>query len=126
MTLADSILLERWMARRDAEAFSEIVSRHTDLVYGASRRIVRNDADAQDVVHSWRTSNGLEVDFVLHGERGLVAVEVRSRPHLRVARLIRQPGEPGMSDPSGTAHVSWAYQLVTRGVTLRSSPVEFT
>ncbi|MBI4604404.1 MAG: ATP-binding protein [Planctomycetes bacterium] len=34
-------------------------------------------------VHYWRTPTGLEVDFVLYGERGLKAIEVKRVPRLR-------------------------------------------
>lgn len=49
MPLDDTALLERWTARRDAEAFDEIVRRFADQVYATCRRILRNDADAEEV-----------------------------------------------------------------------------
>jgi RNA polymerase sigma factor (sigma-70 family) len=49
VTATDRALLERWIARRDGEAFNEIVSRHADMVFGVSRRLLRNDADAEDI-----------------------------------------------------------------------------
>ena len=43
-----------------------------------------NDAfDLGYELHYWRTGNGLEVDFVLYGERGLVAFEVKRTERLR-------------------------------------------
>ncbi len=45
----DATLLERWFARRDAEAFREILARHTDMVYATCRRIVRDSALAEDL-----------------------------------------------------------------------------
>lgn len=48
-TVTDRTLFERWIALRDAEAFNEIISRHADMVFGVCRRVVRNDADAEDV-----------------------------------------------------------------------------
>jgi RNA polymerase sigma factor (sigma-70 family) len=50
MSGADSVLLRRWLADGDAEAFDEIVQRHVDMVYATSWRIVRDRADAEDVV----------------------------------------------------------------------------
>ncbi len=38
----DAILLERYCAERDAEAFTELVHRHAGLVFGACRRICGN------------------------------------------------------------------------------------
>ena len=34
-------------------------------------------------LHYWRTSSGIEVDFVLYGDRGLHAIEVKRTSHLR-------------------------------------------
>ncbi len=49
MPLDDTALLERWKTRRDAEAFDEIVRQFADQVFGTARRILRNDADAEEV-----------------------------------------------------------------------------
>lgn len=49
MDLTDAGLLEGWRARRDAVAFNELVTRHAGMVYATSARILRNDADAEDV-----------------------------------------------------------------------------
>jgi len=48
MTFTDRTLLERWITSRDAEAFNELISRHARLVYGVCKRLLRNDADAED------------------------------------------------------------------------------
>src|SRR5688572_26774282 len=52
IAVRDDVLLDRWIARRDAEAFNEIVTRHTALVYGICKRLLRNDADAEDTTQS--------------------------------------------------------------------------
>ncbi len=49
MSSTDILLIERWIRRRDAEAFNEIVLRYSALVYGTCRRVLRNHADAEDV-----------------------------------------------------------------------------
>ena len=49
MSPADMALLSRWTEARDAEAFAEIVSRYSGLVYHTARRVLRNSADAEDV-----------------------------------------------------------------------------
>jgi RNA polymerase sigma factor (sigma-70 family) len=41
--------LERWFLNRDETAFRRIVERHGVMVYAACRRVVRNDADAEDL-----------------------------------------------------------------------------
>lgn len=48
MSALDSTLLERWATGRDAQAFTELVSRHAGMVYATCRRILRNAADAED------------------------------------------------------------------------------
>ena len=44
----DLFLLKRYAKAKDAEAFSEIVGRYQDFVYGACLRVLRNPADAED------------------------------------------------------------------------------
>lgn len=38
-------------------------------------------------LHYWRTSTGLEVDFVLYGERGLIAIEIKRAAQIRSSEL---------------------------------------
>src|SRR5438876_9173744 len=52
MALGDSQLLQAYTARRDAEAFAEIVRRHAGLVYGVARRITGSAHDAEDVAQA--------------------------------------------------------------------------
>ena len=35
----------------------------------------------------WRTKNGLEVDFILYGPKGLIAIEVKNSPHIHPKTL---------------------------------------
>ncbi|HIJ74816.1 MAG TPA: sigma-70 family RNA polymerase sigma factor [Candidatus Hydrogenedentes bacterium] len=49
MSPSETALLEKWRRRRDAEAFNELVSRYAGLVFGTAKRILGNDADAEDV-----------------------------------------------------------------------------
>jgi RNA polymerase sigma factor (sigma-70 family) len=49
MSTADTALLEQWRTRRDADAFAEIVARHSGVVYATCRRVLGNAADAEDV-----------------------------------------------------------------------------
>lgn len=48
MEHSDGELLERWITQRDAEAFKHITDRYATMVYATCRRILRNDADAED------------------------------------------------------------------------------
>ena len=49
MSAPDMKLLHQWRRSQDAEAFNTLVGRYVDLVYGTCRRILRNDADAEEV-----------------------------------------------------------------------------
>ncbi len=45
----DAALLKRWTSRRDAQTFNEIVERFADQVFTTCRRVVGNEADAEEV-----------------------------------------------------------------------------
>jgi len=49
MGASDAVLLQRWTTRADAEAFAELVSRHSGMVYGTCRRILGDAAEAEDL-----------------------------------------------------------------------------
>ena len=49
MSPTDTALFERWTATRDADAFAELVARHSAMVYGTCKRVLGNSADAEDV-----------------------------------------------------------------------------
>jgi len=55
----DRILLERWTTRRDAEALNEIVTRHMNMVYATSLRVLGNAPDAEVSVTAKSPSSGL-------------------------------------------------------------------
>lgn len=48
MSANDALLFERWRQRGDAEAFAEIVSRYSAMVYATCRRVLRDSEDAED------------------------------------------------------------------------------
>lgn len=47
--MTDQDLFDRWIRQRDAEAFKQIVSRHSAMVYGTCVRMLGNAADAEDI-----------------------------------------------------------------------------
>lgn len=46
--MSDTLLFERWRQKGDAEAFGEIVSRYSGMVYATCRRILHNAEEAED------------------------------------------------------------------------------
>src|SRR5882757_3351941 len=47
--LEDAVLLQRFVAANDREAFELLVARHGPMVLGTARRLVDNSHDAEDV-----------------------------------------------------------------------------
>jgi len=48
MAVSDALLLRKWMTKRDADAFAEVVSRHSGMVYATCLRILGNTSQAED------------------------------------------------------------------------------
>src|SRR5690349_5883277 len=48
----DAELLRRYARRQDADAFAELLQRHTRLVFSVARRITGNLHDAEDVTQA--------------------------------------------------------------------------
>ncbi len=50
MSNEDKIMVGRWLTNRDPDAFKDIVNKYANMVYSVSKRILRNDADAEDAM----------------------------------------------------------------------------
>src|SRR5260370_7282353 len=50
--LSDGELLESFVARRDAGAFEVLLRQHGPMALGVCRRILRNEADAEDALQA--------------------------------------------------------------------------
>src|SRR5262245_22926642 len=95
-SVSDRQLLERFARRRDEAAFTTLVHRHGPLVIGVCRRILHQEADAEDAFQAtflvlarkaasvtWQDSVG----------NWLYGVAYRMAHKLRVARARRQRHE---------------------------------
>lgn len=76
------------VARGDDDAFAELYDRYDRLAYGLSRRILRDDALAQDAVQDafltiWRSASRF------NSERGPARVWVMTLVHRRAVDLVR-------------------------------------
>jgi predicted AAA+ superfamily ATPase len=61
----------------------EIDGAALETLFLAQLRALNDAFDLGYVLHYWRTGDGLEVDFVLYGERGLLAFEVKRSGRVR-------------------------------------------
>jgi RNA polymerase sigma factor (sigma-70 family) len=98
--LADGQLLERFLARRDEEAFAALVRRHGPMVLAVCRRVLRSDHDAEDafqatfLVLARKASSVKPRDMVgnwLHGVARRTALKARTATARR-HRVERQAG----------------------------------
>src|SRR5262245_2064168 len=113
-TVNDAVLLERWARERDAQAFRELVARHSAVVFAASRRILQRADQAEDVAQECflelaraREPNRLLLPAWLHRvavNRSLSRLRAeagRRRTEANWARGRREPREPAWEEIEG-------------------------
>ena len=66
---------------------AELVGPALETVVLQELRAVNDYLECGYRLYFWRTRNGLEVDFVLYGPNGLIAIEVKRSPHIRARDL---------------------------------------
>ena len=100
----DGVLLAR-LAGGDAAAFRVIVDRHLPLVLGVARRVLRDEAEAEDVAQEailrlWRNASGLELGpggfkpWLRRVVTNLCIDRVRAGRHLTVVEDVPEEAEP--------------------------------
>lgn len=50
MEISDTTLIEQWKTRQDPDAFTELVRRHSAMVYRAACRVLRDPGHAEEVI----------------------------------------------------------------------------
>jgi RNA polymerase sigma factor (sigma-70 family) len=109
----DAQLLQRFVARRDEAAFTELVERHGRLVWGVCRQVLRHQQDAEDAFQAAFLVLARQAASVRKGEAVAgwlyrVAYRTATRMGARMSRARKQErqavaGRPG--DPH--AELAW-------------------
>src|SRR5256885_16011145 len=102
----DAVLLARFVAAHDREAFELLIARHGPMVLGTARRLVDNSHDAEDVFQAVFLSlarlaktirQGRTLPAWLHKTTCRIAAKVRKN---RGSGSTESPPEPGANiDP---------------------------
>jgi predicted AAA+ superfamily ATPase len=81
--LFDAGIYQTVRPRGPLDAPEEIAGPALETLVLQQLRALNDYRDLGYAFHYWRTAGGDEVDFVLYGERGLVAIEVKMAQHVR-------------------------------------------
>ncbi|HEY7307786.1 MAG TPA: sigma-70 family RNA polymerase sigma factor [Gemmataceae bacterium] len=108
---SDAALLQRFVQKRDEDAFAALLARHGPMVYGVCRRALRDVQDAEDVFQATflvlaRKAGSLRqpetLSAWLHGTARRLALTSRrtaARRHLREGRCLEMVSPPSQTDP---------------------------
>lgn len=99
--LTDGQLLELFLAQQDEDAFAALVQRHGPMVLGVCRRIVGNDADAEDAFQATFIVLVRKASSIQPRERvgnWLYGVAYRTALMLRTSNRKRQQREQSLED----------------------------
>jgi RNA polymerase sigma factor (sigma-70 family) len=105
--LTDADLWERYVQKRDEFAFEILVRRHGPMVLGVCRRILRNEADAEDAFQATflvlvRRADSLQSPSTianwLHGVASRTALEARSAVTRRRDKEAKVPPRAELSE----------------------------
>lgn len=98
--LSDAALLDRFVTARDDAAFTALVHRHTPMVLGVCRRILRNEADAEDACQATflvfvRKAGSIRPQAMVGGWLHGVARNTARRARLMALRRLRHEATAG-------------------------------
>src|SRR5260221_10446872 len=94
--LEDAVLLDRFVAAHDREAFELLLARHGPMVLGTARRLVENTHDAEDVFQAVFLSLARLAKTIRQG-RTLPAWLHKTT--CRIAAKVRKHRVPGSKAP---------------------------
>jgi RNA polymerase sigma factor (sigma-70 family) len=109
--LPDDELLERFVTRRDQAAFELLAWRHSPMVLGVCRRLLRHEQDAEDALQATLLTFARKADTIgkreslgswLYKVAYRTSLKARTAAAMRTAREIR-PTENPSPDPSEEA-----------------------
>jgi RNA polymerase sigma factor (sigma-70 family) len=124
-SLPDGQLLERFVHQRDEAAFAALLRRHSPMVLGVCRSIVRHTADAEDafqatfLVLACKASKIRRLTSVaswLHGTARRVALKARARAARRqlVERTAAERRMHTEHQPGGPDDRQWLHEELSR------------
>jgi RNA polymerase sigma factor (sigma-70 family) len=105
----DGELLERFISRRDEAAFDALLRRHGPMVFGVCRRLLRNEADAEDAFQATflvlvRKAASIRPQMMvgnwLYGVAHSTALKARA---MRIKRLTKEREAAARPKPEGSA-----------------------
>src|SRR5262249_49829935 len=100
--LTDGQLLERFVSRRDEEAFAQLVRRHGPLVLGVCRQMLRKKQDAEDAFQATFLVLSRKAGSIRRAEalqNWLYGVATRLATRMKAAALRRQKREVALVEP---------------------------
>ena len=109
MSSTDEELVRRWMERQDAEAFMEIASRYSGMVYATCKRILGNATEAEDVAQECfeiLAQKGGKAGRYLGAWLHKVATN-RALKHIRAEKRRKDRETRFVTERESTSEVQW-------------------
>jgi RNA polymerase sigma factor (sigma-70 family) len=110
---ADVVLLERFTAEREQEAFAALVQRHGPMVLGVCRRVLQHEQDAEDAFQAVfcvlaKKANAIRRGTAVGGWLYAVACRIaRKAKTLQVRRRMSESQLPDVPAPDNPSEWEW-------------------